>query len=343
MESQVIRTYLETIAELPWGKRDEEHLDVAEAAKILDEDHYGLDDVKDRVLEFLAVHQLAKGKDTKGRILLFSGPPGVGKTSIAKSIARAMGRKYVRDLARRRARRGRHPRPPAHVHRRAAGPHPRRHEAGRQQEPGVPARRGRQARRVVSRRPGDARCSRSSTRRRTTRSPITTSACRSICPRCCSSRRRTSSQNIPGPLLDRMEVVDFAGYTEREKLAIAKHYLVQRALDGQRPHRRAARRSPTTRSARSSRSYTREAGVRNLERELGRLARKVARESPAKETERRRRRPRRRARAARPAARPPRKEGGARIRSASRPACTTRRRAATSCSSRRRRCAARAS
>src|SRR5439155_4775854 len=96
VETQVIRTYLETIAELPWGTRTDELLDVAAAAKILDEDHFGLRDVKDRVLEFLAVHQVSGGKQKKGRILLFSGPPGVGKTSIAKSIARAMGRKYVR-------------------------------------------------------------------------------------------------------------------------------------------------------------------------------------------------------------------------------------------------------
>src|SRR5262245_22872590 len=95
-ESQVIRTYLETVAELPWGARTDEHLDVQEAAKILDEDHHGLRDVKDRVLEFLSVHQAAGSKAHKGRILLFAGPPGVGKTSIAKSIARAMGRKYVR-------------------------------------------------------------------------------------------------------------------------------------------------------------------------------------------------------------------------------------------------------
>src|SRR3989454_1832515 len=109
MEAQVIRTYLETIAELPWNKRTEESLDLKQAAKILEEDHYGLQDVKDQVLEFLAVRQLRKQQEPKAEApgneddraaraptLLFVGPPGVGKTSIAKSIARAMGRPYVR-------------------------------------------------------------------------------------------------------------------------------------------------------------------------------------------------------------------------------------------------------
>src|ERR1700758_1661324 len=107
MEAQVIRTYLETMAELPWNKRGEESLELKRAAEILEQDHYGLKDVKDQVLESLAVRQLrqqalgtaAPGNDDdklKGHILLFVGPPGVGKTSVAKSIARAMGRPYVR-------------------------------------------------------------------------------------------------------------------------------------------------------------------------------------------------------------------------------------------------------
>ncbi len=99
MESQVIRTYLETIAELPWGTRTEELLDVAQAGKILDEDHHGLGEVKDRVLEFLAVHQLSKGREKKGRILLFSGPPGVGKTSSSPATPSARSSRSPRTIS----------------------------------------------------------------------------------------------------------------------------------------------------------------------------------------------------------------------------------------------------
>src|ERR671937_117225 len=93
-EGVVVRTYLDWLVALPWSKQTEEVLDIEEAAKVLDEDHYGLNKVKERILEFLAVRKLA-GK-MKGPILCFVGPPGVGKTSIGKSIARALGRKFVR-------------------------------------------------------------------------------------------------------------------------------------------------------------------------------------------------------------------------------------------------------
>ncbi len=93
-ESGVIRNYITTILELPWNKQTKDTLDIKKARKILDEDHYGLKDVKERVLEYLAIRQLTKSM--KGPIICLVGPPGVGKTSIAKSIARSLGRKFVR-------------------------------------------------------------------------------------------------------------------------------------------------------------------------------------------------------------------------------------------------------
>ena len=157
--------------------------------EVLDADHSGLEKVKDRVIEYLAVRKL--NPDVKGPILCFLGPPGVGKTSLAKSIANSLGPQVRARLARRHARRGGDPRPSPDLHRRAAradhpGPAPRRVE-----EPGVHPRRDRQARLRLPRRSrvGAARGARS--RSRTTRSGTTTSTCRSICRRCCSSRPRT--------------------------------------------------------------------------------------------------------------------------------------------------------
>ncbi|HEX7842774.1 MAG TPA: endopeptidase La [Kofleriaceae bacterium] len=283
MESQVIRTYLETVAELPWGTRAEEHLDIQEAARILDEDHHGLGDVKDRVLEFLAVHQLAKDKAHKGRILLFAGPPGVGKTSIARSIARAMGRPYVRiSLG------GARDEADIRGHRRTyIGALPGRILQGMKQAgsknpvflldevdklgvsyQGDPASALLE---VLDPAQNDSFVD------HYLGVPFDLSEVMFIAT-------ANFLSNIPAPLLDRMEVVDFAGYTEAEKLAIAKDYLVPRQRED---NGLTADQLTITDEAIAEviTAYTREAGVRQLERELGRLARKVTRRIAAHEAE----------------------------------------------------------
>jgi ATP-dependent Lon protease len=309
MESQVIRTYLETVAELPWNTRSEEHLDVGEAARILDEDHYGLKDVKDRILEFLAVRQLTADKKesensivtapspepgapkdalrksarARGRILLFVGPPGVGKTSIAKSIARAMGRKYVRiSLG------GARDEADVRGHRRTyIGAMPGRIIQGMKQAgtknpvflldevdklgvsfQGDPASALLE---VLDPAQNDSFTD------HYLGVPFDLSEVLFIAT-------ANFIQNIPVPLLDRMETVNFAGYTEEEKLQIAKSYLVPRQLE---ENGLAASQLTIEDPAilEVVASYTHESGVRQLERELGRLARKVARRVAAGEVE----------------------------------------------------------
>ena len=151
-EYTVSKTYIDWILDLPWGISTDDNLDMKEAEKVLNEDHYDLERVKERILEFLAVKKLKRSM--KGSIICFAGPPGVGKTSLGKSIARAMGRKFVRISLGRHARRGRDSRAPAHLHRGVTGSHHPGHAHRRQQQPGVHAGRDRQARRRLSRRPG---------------------------------------------------------------------------------------------------------------------------------------------------------------------------------------------
>jgi ATP-dependent Lon protease len=271
-EYGVIRTYLEWILTLPWNKTTDDNLDLEQARRILDEDHYDLDKVKERIIEYLAVSKLKR--EVSGPILCFVGPPGVGKTSLGHSISRTLGRKFmrisvggVRDEAEIRGH--------------------RRTYIGSM--PGTIIRSLRDAESMnpvllideIDKMGADFRGDPASAmlevldpeQNRHFRDhyldlPFDLSKVLFICT-------ANTLDTIPGPLLDRMDVIQLAGYTEEEKLGIAKRYLVPKQLEAHGLTKsRLALPDAILRTV--IREYTREAGVRNLERRIADLCRKAA-------------------------------------------------------------------
>ncbi|HIC14938.1 MAG TPA: endopeptidase La [Gemmatimonadetes bacterium] len=308
-EYQVIRTFLEWVTELPWNKRTEDKIDLAKAETILEEDHYGLEDIKDRILEFLAVRKLqfdrasekeledetgadveSSGSDPdndeigseredapsgRGPILLFVGPPGVGKTSIAQSIARSLGRNYVRiSLG------GARDEADIRGHRRTyVGAMPGRILQGmRQAKTKNPVFLLDEVDKLGISFQGDP-----SSALLEVLDPAQNSTFVDHylgIPFDLSEVLFIATANyldrIPGPLFDRMERVDFTGYTEAEKLEIGKRYLFPRQLKENGLNEEELEMGNDALLA-IIQKYTREAGVRQLEREIGKFARKVAR------------------------------------------------------------------
>jgi ATP-dependent Lon protease len=273
-EHGVIRNWLEWIASLPWDNATEDNLDLGNARNVLDEDHYDIEQVKDRILEFLAVRKLKP--DARGSILCFIGPPGVGKTSLGRSIARALGRNFQRISA-------------GGVRDEAEIRGHRRTYIGAL--PGTIIRALRDAGSnnplfmidEIDKMGSDWRGDPSSAMLEVL-DPEQNSTFRDHyldVPFDLSNVMFITTGNtadtIPGPLLDRMEVIQLAGYTEEEKLEIAKRYLVPRQIE-----RNGLKKSWVSISDRALRAiirdYTREAGVRNLERQIGTVCRKIARD-----------------------------------------------------------------
>ena len=273
-ETGVIRTYIETVLEMPWNKSVEDSDDIDYAAKVLDEDHYGLEDVKERVLEFLAVRALTKKGESP--ILCLVGPPGTGKTSIARSLARALKKPYVRlslggvrDEAEIRG------------HRRTyVGAMPGRIANGIKTA-GVknPVMLLDEIDKVSSDYKGDTFSallevldSEQNVRFRDhyLELPLDLSEVLFI-------TTANTLQTIPRPLLDRMEIIEVSSYTENEKMHIATEHLISKQLE-----KNGLTKDQLTFSKKAlwkmARNYTKEAGVRQLEREIGNICRKAAKE-----------------------------------------------------------------
>ncbi len=286
-EYGVIRTYLDWLVTLPWSQMTDDNLDIAHARKILDKDHYGLEDVKERILEFLAIRKLRLERkdeisevpedkirrEREGVILCFVGPPGVGKTSLGQSIARAMGRKFVRISL-----------------------------GGVRDEAEIRGHR----RTYIGAMPGRII---QALRRNETRNPVfmldeidklvfdfhgdPASALLEVLDPEQNIEFRdhylevaydlsqiffittaNSLETIPGPLRDRMEIIFLSGYTDKEKIAIAKGYLIPRQIRENGLRKKEIKFTDAA-LQKVIRGYTREAGVRNLERRIGAICRKV--------------------------------------------------------------------
>lgn len=271
-EYNTIRTYLDWLCDLPWSRRSEGKINLKKARQILDKDHFGLERIKERIIEFLAVHKLKP--DQRGAILCFSGPPGVGKTSLGRSIAKAMGREFYRFSV-----------------------------GGMRDEAEIKGHR----RTYVGAMPGKLL---QALKRVGTKNPVImldeidkigkdhrgdpASALLEVLdpaqndnfqdhyldlPFDLSEVMFIATANykdaIPPPLLDRMEVIELSGYIPEEKVEIAKRYLLPRQREAHGLQKENIRISKAA-FGRIVREYTREAGVRNLEREVGAICRKVA-------------------------------------------------------------------
>jgi ATP-dependent Lon protease len=272
-EYSMVRTYLDTLVELPWQKASEAHIDIPEARRILDEDHFGLDKIKRRILEYLAVRKLNPAG--KSPILCFVGPPGVGKTSLGQSIARATGRKFVRTSL-------------GGVHDEAEIRGHRRTYIG-----ALPGSIIQSIRKMGTNNPvfmldeidklgaggfhGDPASAllevldpeqNASFRDNYLAVPFDLSKVMFVAT-------ANVLETIPGPLRDRMEVIQLPGYTQEEKLQIARRYLVARQLESNGLASEQVQISDDALRAIIA-DYTREAGVRNLEREIGSVLRSVA-------------------------------------------------------------------
>lgn len=287
-EYGVIRTYLDWITGLPWATKTDDQLDIAHAREILDHDHYGLKDIKQRILEFLAVRKLRLERSKnqtesvgdgirpirEGVILCFIGPPGVGKTSLGQSIARAMGRKFmrislggIRDEAEIRG------------HRRTyIGAMPGRIlQAIRRVESSNPVFMLDEVDKLTNDFHGDP-----SSALLEVLDPEQNNEFRDNYLEVAYDLSQVmfittanSLETIPPPLLDRMEVIRLAGYTDREKVAIAKNYLIPRQIiENGLKNSEISFTQPGILEV--IHSYTRESGVRNLEREIGSICRKIA-------------------------------------------------------------------